>query len=581
MGRFNACNQMIPEGTDMKNTLDGGEAVVQALRSLGCDYVMASPGSEWGSVWEAFARQDVANAPGPKYFSCAHETLAVDLAIGYTGFTGRMQAVMLHTGVGLLQGSMGIDAARRQGIPMVVIAGEAVTYGEREGFHPGPQWLSSLSVVGGPHRLAEPLVKWSAQASSPETLFEQLIRAGEMAQRTPAGPVFMTVPIETQLHQWTPPREIRDVPPAPKPQPAVADIERVADLLLAATNPMILTEASGREAAGYHALVALAELLAVPVVDATWSDYTNFPADHELYQGVGQPDFLDAADLILLLRARAPWNPPGKRPAKARIVAIDETPFRPDMVYQNLQADEFLEGDCTATLELLAEAVRAARPDDDRISERLAKWASAHAELERANKAIVAKAHARKLIDPIALFAALGEAMPDDAIYVDETITHRQRLMRHRPYKGPQSYYRVQGGLGQGLGVALGLKMAAAERTVVSVIGDGSFMYNPITQSLALSKHEDLPIMIVVVNNNGYAAMAREHHNFYPKGVAAEHGLFYGRMITDLDYSELVRPFDGYGELVENPAALPAAFEAALAAVNDGKTAILNVAVSD
>ena len=188
----------------MKNTQDGGEAIVQAFRSLRCDYVMASPGSEWGSVWEAFARQDVANAPGPKYFSCAHETLAVDLAIGYTAITGRMQAVMLHTGVGLLQGALGVDAAQRQGIPMVVIAGEAVTYGEQEGFHPGPQWLSSLSVVGGPHRLAEPLVKWSAQISSPATLFEQLIRAGEMAQRTPAGPVFMTVPIETQLHQWTP-----------------------------------------------------------------------------------------------------------------------------------------------------------------------------------------------------------------------------------------------------------------------------------------------------------------------------------------------------------------------------------------
>ncbi len=85
----------------MKNYLDGGEAVVQAFRSLGVDYVMASPGSEWGSVWEALARQKVANTPGPVYLSCAHETLAVDLAIGYTVVTGRLQAVMLHTGVGL------------------------------------------------------------------------------------------------------------------------------------------------------------------------------------------------------------------------------------------------------------------------------------------------------------------------------------------------------------------------------------------------------------------------------------------------------------------------------------------------
>ena len=565
----------------MKNTLDGGEAIVQAFRSLGCDYVMASPGSEWGSVWEAFARQDVSNAPGPKYFSCAHETLAVDLAIGYTSITGRMQAVMLHTGVGVLQGALGIDAAQRMGVPMVVVAGESITYGEQEGFHPGPQWMSSLSNVGGPHRLAEPLVKWSSQASSPATLFEQLIRAGEMAQRTPAGPVFMTVPIETQIHQWTPPREIRDVPPVPKTQPAPAEIERIADRLVAAKNPVIITEASGRQVAGYHALVELAEMLAIPVLDATWAEYSNFPGDHDLFQGLGQPDFLDEADLVVLLRARAPWNPPSRRPKKARIVAIDEAPFRPDMVYQNLQADDFLEGDCTATLGLLAEAVRAAKPDAARVKKRAAKWAGAHAEMAGANKAILAKARSKKQIDPVALFAALGDALPDDAIYADETITHRHRLMNHRPYKGPQSYFRVAGGLGQGLGISLGLKMAAPERTVVSVIGDGSFMYNPIIQSLALAKHEDLPTLIVVVNNSGYSAMASEHERFYPGGVAAKNDLFYGKMITDLDYAELIRPFDGYGERVENPKALPAAIEAGLAAVKDGKTAILNVMVSD
>ena len=131
----------------MQNTVDGGEAVVQAFRSLDVDYVMASPGSEWGAVWEALARQKVTNTPGPVYFSCAHETLAVDLAIGYTVLTGRMQAVMLHTGVGFLQGSMGVDGANRLGIPMVVMSGEALTYGDKQGFNPGGQWQANLSVV--------------------------------------------------------------------------------------------------------------------------------------------------------------------------------------------------------------------------------------------------------------------------------------------------------------------------------------------------------------------------------------------------------------------------------------------------
>ena len=71
------------------------------------------------------------------------------------------------------------------------------------------------------------------------------------------------------------------------------------------------------------------------------------------------------------------------------------------------------------------------------------------------------------------------------------------------------------------LGLALGAKLAMKDRLVVSVIGDGSFMYNPVTQSLALSKHKDIPIMIVVFNNQGYSAMRKEHHSYYPDGVAA------------------------------------------------------------
>ena len=137
----------------MRNQTDGGEAVLQAFRSLGVDYVMSSPGSEWGAVWEALASQKLTNSPGPTYLSCAHETLAVNLAIGYTYVTGRMQAVMLHTGVGLLQGTMGIDYAQRHGIPMLVVSGESLSYGDNPDFDPGAQWQSILSAVGGPVRL--------------------------------------------------------------------------------------------------------------------------------------------------------------------------------------------------------------------------------------------------------------------------------------------------------------------------------------------------------------------------------------------------------------------------------------------
>lgn len=566
----------------MKNYLDGGEAIVEAFRRLDIDYVMASPGSEWGSVWEAFARQDADNADGPTYLSCAHETLAVNLAMGYTVMTGRMQAVMLHTGVGLLQGSMGVDAANRQGVPMVVVSGESLSYSEQEGFEPGAQWHGVLSVVGGPSSLVDRITKWSQAVSSPHTLHEQLVRAGEMAQRSPAGPVYMSVPIETMLHDWTPPQSPRVVPPAPKPVPPAADIDRVADLLLAARNPAIVAESIGRDPAGYDATVELAELLAIPVSECRWLDFTNFPKNHPLYQGMGEPDYLHDADVVLTLRARAPWTPPSAKPVNATIVNIDEAPFRPHMVHQSLQADVFLEGDAVATLQALIAVIRERGIDAAAVAERQTRWSRGHDALVAGKQADIDAALAQETISPIGLCATLGDVLPDDTIYIDETITSRPIIVKYLDFKGPQSFFSVaSGGLGQGLGLALGAKLAMKDRPVVSVIGDGSFMYNPVTQSLALSKHKDIPIMIVVFNNAGYSAMRKEHHAYYPDGVAAASNASVGHEITDLDYADLGQPFGFYGRRVEALADLPGALKEAYAATLEGRTAIVNVILDE
>lgn len=194
-------------------TADGGEAIVQALRDLNIDYVFSSPGSEWGAVWEAMARQKIGRVAGPTYLNCGHEMLAVDLAIGYTTITGRMQATLLHAGSGLMQGAMGVYGARTLEIPMILMSGEALTYGADENFDPGMQWYAYLSVVGGPQTLMEHLVKWATQVPSSAVLYEMVIRAGEMAQRLPKGPTYLNVPIETMLQPWAPPENFRRVPP--------------------------------------------------------------------------------------------------------------------------------------------------------------------------------------------------------------------------------------------------------------------------------------------------------------------------------------------------------------------------------
>ena len=350
-----------------KNYLDGGDAIMQGFRALGIDYIMSSPGSEWGSVWEALARQTVTKTAGPTYLSCWHETLAVDMAIGYTMATGRMQAVMLHAGVGLLQGSVGIHSAHIQNIPMIVLSGEALTYGEQAGFDPGQQWYQNLSVVGGPQRLVEPYVKWSSQAPSVETLYETIVRGGMMAQRMPAGPVYINVPIETQLKEWTLPSRLTNAPPAVPPRAPVPEIEKVAELLINAKNPVITTESAGRDPASYAALKALAEALAIPVIETPSCVFSSFAKDHPLHQGPSIKPLADQADVVLVIRSRVPWYPAASRPKNATVVVIDENPYKVHMVYQNLGADRLLEGDVAFTLETLTAAVRAAKVAPDKI----------------------------------------------------------------------------------------------------------------------------------------------------------------------------------------------------------------------
>jgi acetolactate synthase-1/2/3 large subunit len=134
--------------------------------------------------------------------------------------------------------------------------------------------------------------------------------------------------------------------------------------------------------------------------------------------------------------------------------------------------------------------------------------------------------------------------------------------------------------LGQGIGTALGIKLAARERPVALLVGDGSFLYNPVIQALGASKRHGLPIVIVILNNKKYEAMRKGHVHHYPDGASASKDLHYGVAIDGPDYAQLGSHFGFHGQRVENAAELDGAVRGALAAVQGGRTAILNVHVT-
>lgn len=565
----------------MKKTgYDGGDAMLDAIRRLGVEYIISSPGSEWPPLWEALARQKREGAKGPIYIDCWHETLAVNMAMGFTNVTGRMQVVLLHAGAGLFQGALGVRGAEMLEIPMLVMSGESLTVGTDPDFEPGEQWYRSLSIVGGPQRLLEPITKWATQVTSPTTLYETVIRSGEMAQRIPMGPIYLNSPLETMLAPWTPPTKKRVIPPAPETQPSPAAVDAVVKLLLAAKNPVITTSTIGRDPKGPGVLVELAELLGAPVIEGNSAVVSNFPKDHPLHLGFDGTANFKAADVVLVVKDRAPWYPLSTQPKDATIVVVDDNPLKATMAYQDLGADYYLEGNSVATLRLIAAGLRAGGVKADTYKARREKRSGEHDKLYAGLRKAEADASKKPgLIDPVWLCGALVETMPKNAVYVDETTVHRALVKRHVTWNEPQSYFN-QSGLGQGLGHALGVKLANRDRPVISLIGDGGFLYNPVLAAYGASRDYKLPILIVIFNNKRYEAMAKNHLGFYPEGACATDNTWFGVHIDAPNLDETGTPFGFYGQTVDDPAKLKAALTDGLAAVQGGRTAIINVMLS-
>jgi acetolactate synthase-1/2/3 large subunit len=560
---------------------DGGELMVAAFDALDVDYIFSSPGSEWAPVWEALARRTAGGTATPTYLDLTHETVAVGMATGYSLATRRTQAVLLHAGPGLMQGSMAIHGALLAGVPMVVASSESTTFGEGDGPDPGGQWYRNLSHVGGPHTIAASFTKWANQVGSVSTLYAMTTRAGELAAATPAGPVYLNVPLEVLLDPAPEPLNPKPVATRGRTVALHEDLDEVAEMVAMARRPLIITETAGRESGGFEALTRFAEELGIGVVEPPSAVCANISKDSPAYLGNDAEKLIDESDLILLVNCRAPFYPPSRRPAKAPIVVIDEVPQRPHIVYQVLNADAYLAGSVPATLDALREEVLLRRGSGAFV-DRIAEVADRHAAWVERSNALEEKATRSEGIDPVALAAALREMIDrDEAVVVDETITHSRAVQRHTGWRSPDSYFYVQGGLGQGMAVALGVKLAKPEKTVIYTVGDGAFLYNPVMQTLMASKDNGLPVLVVIFNNKKYLSMKMNHLRFYPEGAAVATNNHLG---VDLgqqpELSEFAVPFGMHHEEVSNPAELDLALKRALEAVQSGTTAVLNVNVT-
>jgi acetolactate synthase-1/2/3 large subunit len=563
--------------------LDGGEAVLRAAADLGVDYIFSSAGSEWAPVWEALARRDATGGTGPRYLDLTHETLAVAMATGYANVTGRGQVVLLHAAAGLLQGANAIHGALLTGAPMVVCSGESTGYGDALGPDPGSQWYRNLSVVGGPQSVAAPFTKWSNAAADVSVLYGMIKRAGELAAQAPAGPVYLNTPVEVLLAPWQPaaaPAALVNGTVVNGTVAVPSEVEVAVRLLAAAQRPVLAVETAGRDPAAFAALVELAELLALPVVEPQSAVSSCFPRANPLHAGGELAPLATDADLVVLLGCRSPWYPPSAKPGNATVLVIDEVPHRPHMAYQVLTADHYVGGAMAPTLRAIIARLSEWGVDEDAVSARRERLTAAHAAAETVRRAAESKAllATEGPVDPVAVAATLRELIGDDALVVDETITHSRVITRHLMAGAPGRYSYVQGGLGQGLGVALGAKLAAGGRLVVQTVGDGTWLYNPVPPGLMASAQYGLPLLVVVFNNKKYLSMRFNLTRAYPRGSYVRDGSGYGvDLSAQPDAAAVAAACGAAGFTVTTTPELAPTLEKAIATVRAGQTAVVNV----
>lgn len=158
---------------------------------------------------------------------------------------------------------------------------------------------------------------------------------------------------------------------------------------------------------------------------------------------------------------------------------------------------------------------------------------------------------------------------------------HTNAIREHLHWDNDKTYFRAPSGLGQGMGYALGVKMALPECPVVFLVGDGTFLYNPIIPGLAFAHEHQLPIFIVIFNNARYSAMKYFHDKFYPDSVAAKTNNYFGVNIKEIDYEKSAEMVGGFHIRVSDPKDLSSAMKAAAKALASKKMVLMNIIIPD
>jgi len=291
---------------------------------------------------------------------------------------------------------------------------------------------------------------------------------------------------------------------------------------------------------------------------------------------------LAEADCIFVVGGITPWQPASAFPRKgSKAILLDGDTQKDRLPYWGYQFDLSITADISQWLSALLDLIRtrvgpSARPDSP-YKKRAEQWRAKHEQLIENWKTEALSRKDSQPISPRWFLYKANDILPAHSYILTETATHSTLVQRYMAK--PNGFFKViSGGLGMGLGEAVGVKLALPDRPVVFIAGDGSFIYNPVLAGIGLCQEYHLPIFIIILNNGVYASMRSIHDKYYPKGWSARGNRYFGVDLAPVtDYAKLAAAFDAYGERVQDPGEVEPAMNRALQQLARGKSALLDV----
>jgi thiamine pyrophosphate-dependent acetolactate synthase large subunit-like protein len=428
--------------------------------------------------------------------------------------------------------------------------------------------------------------KWRWLVKEGNRIPEWIAHAFKVSSTAPCGPTFVRVPrnvlYQSNLKAEIFSRESLSVPMDITPNPKY--IERAAQMLIESKNPILHVGPEVWTSGGRPDLVKLAEMLGIPVTQA-WSWAADFPTDHPLYLGsyFSPMRFPAPIDLFMNFGAKMP-DPGSGPPMVSRTAKIIDARVDSRLLGADYPVDLSLVADVKETARALIDALNSMATKKRLATIKEERWAATRSFTQKIKQSYLSAARDGWDEGPLTwprLLLTVNEMLDEDAIIVEEVGTE-DWVLRSFPFADGKKT-KIGRTLGRslcwGMGASIGVKLARPNQQVVSLQGDGGFLFGQSDSLWAMSRY-DVPIITIVCNNRSYD---EPRNNILMKGGRSRQEnkdmiCYLGS--PDVEFSHLAAAYGIRGERVGHPEELKAALQRAIATTREGRPYLLDVLIA-